>query len=197
MRSLGLLPNADSSSVGSAPIFTTTYDGGNMQTFTSSDLIAVTGDKLTTDTLAVARKFDKQHSKVMRAALALRSETGEWGVANFGETLHIDPQNGQSYRRMTMTKDGFMLLVMGFTGTEALKMKLDFIAAFNMMAEYIASGERNLWQQMQALIAKEVNSQVRATFGSHLMLKRKREIPPLRDERALLEAAIQPSLLTH
>jgi hypothetical protein len=70
---------------------------------------------------------------------------------------------------------------------------LDVIEAFDRGGAV----QQDLWMQMQALVAKEVNSQVRATFGSHLMLKRKREIPPLRDERALLEAAIQPSLLTH
>ncbi|MFZ3286564.1 MAG: Rha family transcriptional regulator [Telluria sp.] len=166
-----------------------------MQNFTSSELIAVTGDRLTTDSLVVARQFGKQHSKVMRSAMALQRETGEWGIANFGATTHTDPQNGQAYQRITMTKDGFMLLVMGFTGKEALAKKMGFISAFNAMAEYIVSGEKDLWKQMQALIAKEVGSQVRASFGSHLMLDRKRELPILRDERHMLESAIQPSLL--
>lgn len=68
---------------------------------------------------------------------------------------------------------------------------LDVIEAFDR-----AQGEQQtLWQQMQALIAKEVGSQVRASFGSHLMLTRKRELPTLREERGFLEAAIQPSLL--
>lgn len=55
--------------------------------------------------------------------------------------------------------------------------------------------DHDLWQQMQALIAREVESKVRASFGSHLMLERKREIPAFADQRAMLEAAIQPSLL--
>ena len=68
---------------------------------------------------------------------------------------------------------------------------LDVIEAFDR-----AQGEqKTLWQQMQALIAKEVGSQVRASFGSHLMLTRKRELPALRDERESLETAMQPSLL--
>jgi hypothetical protein len=48
---------------------------------------------------------------------------------------------------------------------------------------------------MQALIAREVESKVRASFGSRLMLERKREIPDFREQRNVLEAAIQPSLL--
>lgn len=68
---------------------------------------------------------------------------------------------------------------------------LDVIEAFDRGQ----SDQRNLWQQLQALVAKEVASEVRASFGSHLMLDRKRELPSLRDERHMLEAAIQPSLL--
>lgn len=68
---------------------------------------------------------------------------------------------------------------------------LDVIEAF----EAQQSGQQNLWMQMQALIAREVESQVRASFGSHLMLTRKREKPQLLTEREILESAIQPSLL--
>lgn len=39
-------------------------------------------------------------------------------------------QSGTAYR---MTREGFMLLAMGFTGKEALRWKLAFIAAFNRM----------------------------------------------------------------
>jgi hypothetical protein len=70
---------------------------------------------------------------------------------------------------------------------------LDVIEAFDSRQ----SNQLGLWQQMQALIAREVESKVRASFGSHLMLERKREIPTLDAERDLLERQIQPSLLTH
>ena len=87
-----------------------------------------------------------------------------------------------------------MFLVMGFTGREASLTKETFIAAFNAMADQLQSRDMNLWQKMQALIAKEVESKVRASFGSHLMLTRKREIPLLRHERIELESQIQPPL---
>jgi phage regulator Rha-like protein len=94
-----------------------------------------------------------------------------------------------------MTKDGLSELAMSFTGDRARICRIRFIAAFNAMAEQLANGEKNLWQKMQALIAKETASQLKASFGSHLMLDRKREIRPLREERQELETAIQPSLL--
>ena len=51
-----------------------------------------------------------------------------------------------------------------------------------------------LRQQMQALIAQEVESKIRASFGSHLMLERKREIPFFESEHQRLDAEIQPVL---
>jgi hypothetical protein len=54
-----------------------------------------------------------------------------------------------------------------------------------------------LWQQMHALITREVDSKVRASFGSHLMLERKRQIPHINSERERLEAEIQPMLQLH
>ncbi|SFB74132.1 KilA-N domain-containing protein [Polaromonas sp. OV174] len=70
---------------------------------------------------------------------------------------------------------------------------LDVIEAFDT----IQTASLGLWQQMQALIAREVESKVRASFGSHLMLERKREIPSFRHERLSLESQIQPTLLPH
>jgi Rha family phage regulatory protein len=180
-------------SFGRRPFLLGNWKMKSIQNF--NDFVMMTGDKPMTDSRKVAAHFQKQHAKVTRAISTLRAATGEWGVANFGETSSIDAQNGQAYYGYQMTKDGFMLLVMGFTGKRALAIKLDFIAAFNGMSEWIKTSQHSLWQQMQALIAKEVGSQVRASFGSHLMLDRKREIPPLRHERELLEMAIQPSLL--
>lgn len=70
---------------------------------------------------------------------------------------------------------------------------LDVIEAFDT----IQTASLGLWQQMQALIAREVESKVRASFGSHLMIERKREIPGFRAQHLVLDAQIQPSLLAH
>lgn len=55
----------------------------------------------------------------------------------------------------------------------------------------------SLYKQLQALVAEEVSTQVRASFGSHLMLERKRAIPDLKQRRERLEAEIQPVLQLH
>jgi Rha family phage regulatory protein len=91
-------------------------------------------EQITTTSLNVAEVFGKRHDHVLRDIDNLLSSLpSEWGVPNFGEGSKTNTQNGQSYRYFNLTRDGFMLLVMGFTGEKALKLKLAYIEQFNAM----------------------------------------------------------------
>lgn len=158
-----------------------------------NNLVTIDRDLVVTDSETVARTFGKRHKNVLQAYDRLKCSE-EFNRLNFQPVEFLDAK-GEQRRRVTMTKDGFAMLAMGFTGAKAAAFKEDYIRAFNEMADALRRGEQNLWQQMQALIAKEAESQVRASFGSHLMLERKRALPNLRDEREELAAQIQPSLL--
>ena len=60
----------------------------------------------------VAAFFGGQHARVLRDIDALVSA----GVSSIGEGYYTLPNTGsQQHRRFDMTKDGFTLLVMGFT----------------------------------------------------------------------------------
>ena len=64
------------------------------------------------------------------------------GCSNLSRPLFIEskyqhPQNKQYYKEYLLTRDGFSLLVMGFTGAKALQWKLKYIEAFNKMEQYI------------------------------------------------------------
>ena len=78
-----------------------------------------------------------------------------------------------------------------------IEFKVNLIREFFRMREALSQREQSLWQQMQALIAREVESKVRASFGSHLMLKRKSEIPGFEAEHDRLSSEIQPPLFLH
>lgn len=78
-----------------------------------------------------------------------------------------------------------------------LSFKADLIAEFFRMRDALQQRTQNLWQQLQAAIAQEVESKVRASFGSHLMLERKREKEYLQGRIHELETEIQPSLPLH
>lgn len=164
----------------------------NKTNITAIKLIKIDGDLITTDSRTVAKLFGKRHDRVLRAFDNVECSQ-EFNRLNFG-VVEIPDAKGECRRVIQMTKDGFMFLVMGFTGKEAASMKESFINSFNEMADRLQNKDKNLWQQMQALIAKEVESKVKASFGSHLMLNRKKEIPHFRDERYQLESEIQKPL---
>jgi phage regulator Rha-like protein len=54
-------------------------------------------------------------------------------------------QNGQSYLEYLLTRDGFSLLAMGFTGERALAWKVKYIEAFNRMEAFIRERKSSEW----------------------------------------------------
>lgn len=53
--------------------------------------------------------------------------------------------DGQFHRMYLMNRDGFSLLVMGFTGKKALEWKLQYIKAFNQMEKFIREKQTQTW----------------------------------------------------
>lgn len=94
----------------------------------------------------VAEHFGKRHDKLtaeierMYGDLIGYPQNG--GHPLFLENFYIHPQNKQEYKEYLMTRDGFSLLVMGFTGKDALRWKLKYIEAFNTMEERLKSGNQ-------------------------------------------------------
>ena len=68
------------------------------------------------------------------------------GVSNFRQSSYFNLQ-GKEQPCYEMTKDGFTLLAMGFTGKKAIEFKINYINAFNQMADFILSDGINLQQQ--------------------------------------------------
>lgn len=93
----------------------------------------------------VADTFEKEHKEVIRLIegqkdadgktkhLGLIEQIEQGGELPF-EKYFIPSEyisNGRSYREYLMTRDGFTLLVMGFSGEKAMKFKLAYIKQFN------------------------------------------------------------------
>jgi len=109
-------------------------------TFTPSDLLAVAQDQITTTSLKVAEAFGKQHKDVLRKIENLECPD-EFASAHFCahvQTVEIGNGATRESKVYRMTKDGFMLLVMGFTGKAAMATKIGYINAFNQMAAQLA-----------------------------------------------------------
>ena len=89
----------------------------------------------------VAEHFEKRHDHVLRDIENLAKKD----VLNFGEMFFEDVYEdsyGRKQKCYLMNRDGFSLLVMGFTGDEALEWKLKYIEAFNMLEKDYNSPEK-------------------------------------------------------
>ena len=85
----------------------------------------------------VSENFKKAHKNVIQSLETLISQMGgaEKSANLFIESEYQDEQNKQMYKEYLLTRDGFSLLVMGFTGAKALEWKLKYIQAFNEMEQ--------------------------------------------------------------
>lgn len=71
----------------------------------------------------VAKFFEKQHAHVLRDVDALLSEIGDQAMFIETTTEIRTGFGSRPYRTYDMTRDGFALLAMGFTGSKALKIE--------------------------------------------------------------------------
>lgn len=83
--------------------------------------------------LDVADTFGKEHKHVLRDIRELGC-SDEFRRSNFGQSSYINDQN-KTQPMFLMTRDGFTMLVMGYTGELAMKFKEAYIRQFNAMED--------------------------------------------------------------
>ncbi|MCB5226197.1 Rha family transcriptional regulator [Alishewanella sp. 16-MA] len=98
-----------------------------------ADAIVVNESEILTSSLKVAEAFNKLHKNVIQKIESLECSS-EFNRLNFKPVEYRDAK-GEKRPCWEMTKDGFMFLVMGFTGKLAAQIKEAYINAFNKMAE--------------------------------------------------------------
>ena len=109
-----------------------------------SDFIQVQNNQTVTTSEFIATAFKKRHDNIIRDIDNLLAEIpADFAAANFREVdvMRDNPLTGgkTKSRAFELTKDGFMLLVMGFTGKAALAIKIAYIKAFNAMAQKLSA----------------------------------------------------------
>ncbi len=106
-----------------------------------NELVYLKNDAAVCDSLQVAEKFGKRHDKLIAEIRRMYGELiGKRTPRNGGAKFFFEStyeNRGKRYPMFLMTRDGFSLLVMGFTGKNALEWKLQYIRAFNQMEKII------------------------------------------------------------
>ncbi|WP_373898854.1 Rha family transcriptional regulator [Haloimpatiens sp. FM7315] len=103
-------------------------------------IFADTKDTARVDSLFVADFFEKEHKNVLRDISKMTDpQSGlseEFARLNFEPTSYTDGCN-RKQKAYAMTRDGFTMLVMGYTGQKAMHFKEMYIKRFNEMEQFI------------------------------------------------------------
>lgn len=109
------------------------------------ELIQVKNDEAVCTSLDVAEKFNKQHKHVLRDIENLLSNESKFGLVKMFDKSTYTDSKGEKRPMYYINRDGFSLLVMGFTGKKALEWKLKYIEAFNTMERVLSEKRTSNW----------------------------------------------------
>lgn len=96
-----------------------------------NNLVQIKNNQVVVSSRQVAEKFGKLHKDVLENIREIIK--AENSALTFYQENTYKAGTGKSYPEYLMNRDGFSLLVMGFTGKDALHWKMKYIAAFNEM----------------------------------------------------------------
>ncbi|HMW50207.1 MAG TPA: Rha family transcriptional regulator [Marinagarivorans sp.] len=160
-----------------------------------TSIVTIHGDCPTTNTLIIAEYFGKQHKDVMRDLRALMADCGEdFNGRNFAPVEYYD-KKGEKRPMYEVTRDGFALLAMGFTGSKATKLKIAFIQEFSRMESDLKNRQPIINDAMRAelLAARPLWAKIAKYLSMELSLKEiclliQRHPDTLRKHRRRMEA---------
>ena len=106
----------------------------------------------------IAESFGKEHKDTLECIRQILAAENSATKSMFYETT--SENRGKQYPMYLMNRDGFSLLVMGFTGKAALEWKLKYIQAFNEMEKKLSDPQMpKLSKEMQALFLLDDRTQ--------------------------------------
>lgn len=166
-------------------------------------IVEILDGSLFTTSLNVAEVYGKRHADVLRSVEAVKAECPpDFTERNFAPSEYTDP-TGRKLPMYRLSRDGLVLLVMGYTGPKAMEHKLGYINAFNAMEAKLKEGvlsipdfddpvaaarawadereRRRLAEQEKALAIEQRNEAVRT----------KAEIGSRREATAMATASVQ------
>lgn len=147
-----------------------------------------------TTSYAVAEAFKKRHADVLRAIKNMKCSP-RFRERNFALCFENNElQNGKPQKFYQMTKDGWMFLVMGFSGEKADLIKEQFIEAFNWMTSQLTQVFQSKWTRYNHIVGYQESRRQQVSCSARDMNTWKNEKNPLDREIQELEAELQPSL---
>lgn len=106
----------------------------------AQSLVHLSGDAIVTTSLQISKYFQKRHKDVIKAIVNLDCSQ-QFHLACFKPSEYLDKRE-RKQKQFEITKNGFMFLVMGFRGKQAVTWKEKFVTEFNDSLESPSALER-------------------------------------------------------
>ena len=157
-------------------------------------LVEIKNGQPTTSSLKVAEVFEIEHKHVLRDIRDLKedvvknlesSNLDSVDLSMFQEDFYEVPNNNRKYPMFNMNKDGFVLLVMGYTTKRATQFKLQYIAQFNKMEKFIKQQTEPSLPQDYATALEQLAKQVRLNESLQIKVEQL-SLPTLVEQTELL-----------
>lgn len=130
--------------------------------------ITTSNGELVVSSRQVAENFGKEHKHVLESIRTILAAENS-AIKFFRQSTFEN--RGKQYPEYWMNRDGFSLLVMGFTGKEAMEWKIKYINAFNEMERKLAKPQLTLTEQMaQGLLAAQQLLEEKSKQVAHLAM---------------------------
>lgn len=165
------------------------------------ELVSIENEVPKTTSLVVAKFFGKRHANVIRDIEKLDC-SDEFMKLNFELVMEsmtyvnsegvLQSRSTKRADHYTMTKDGLIFLVMGFTGKQAAKLKEDYINEFNRMSDILNQRQNSLmYQYNKVSIAYDTATRNASDAGRALAMLGKQVKPDLQERLDKLERQMQ------
>lgn len=150
----------------------------NIIKFDFNEMVTLQGNQVMTTSFKVAEYFGRRHADVLKAIKKLGCSE-EFTKRNFSLCFEINNlQNNKPQPFYKMTKDGFIFLVMGFTGKAASQIKEAYINAFNWMAEQLTKMQHSYMKQHNDLMLEYMKEKDVASMSGRLLRRWGKEKKP-------------------
>lgn len=173
------------------------------------NLVEVKNNQVVTTSRQVAKNFRKQHKHVLASIQKLTSAQFSADVSKIKEMFFesTEPDTyGRKQKIYYMNRDGFSLLVMGFTGQKAIEWKVKYIQAFNQMeqalkerqsAAPVPTFQKYTYEGMILMSAMYLMSMTKVSNSTFLLIAKRFQLPYISLQGEKLASFKQENHLVH
>lgn len=166
----------------------------------STELVTLQGDVPMTTSRIVAEVFEKEHFNVLRDIETLIADMVKVEEADnqssveeyFQLTLTTVPMPNNATRQdkgFTLTKDGFLMLVLGYSGEKAVRFRMQFLKEFNRIThQNLQLLKQNEALQKRLMRKLEKENQLLLTDNTTISAENKKLVAEVKEEKRLVSA---------